>query len=336
MVAHPRGLGGLPAAVAAGHRLWLVGEGPAAEQTAHALEACGDVAANRGALDWVLTMAAPGDWVLLAGLAPSETVAASERILAQGLHAAIEVTEAPALQRALGRHRWGRDWVILSPQPPLWLSVLALRARDVIGAGLALAFLCSVIILLALLVQLSSLGPAFYATQVVGRDGRLFTWRKLRTMRVAAPTDDEAWRRERFRAFMDGRPPPSADDQPAEGDTVRKVVDESRITGIGRVLRRHSPDKLPQLWNVMRGDMTLVGPRPSLPYEYEMFAPWQRLRYKTTPGLTGPWQAYGRSQVSFDEMALMDYCYGHVKSFWLDLRLIARTALIIVTGEGGK
>jgi lipopolysaccharide/colanic/teichoic acid biosynthesis glycosyltransferase len=149
-------------------------------------------------------------------------------------------------------------------------------------------------------------------------------------MRPGRPEDD-ALRRERYRAALLDQELTGA-----SGPAPRKIVDESRLTPIGRVLRRHSIDELPQLWNVLRGEMTLVGPRPCLPYEYELQAPWHRLRYRVKPGLTGPWQAHGRSRVSFDEMAYMDYCYGRARSFVLDLRLILRTVAVVVTGEGGK
>jgi lipopolysaccharide/colanic/teichoic acid biosynthesis glycosyltransferase len=202
------------------------------------------------------------------------------------------------------------------------------------------------------IIKRTSPGPVFFATTVVGRDGRTFTWRKLRTMHVGAPADDLR-RREAYRRFLSERDErastgASAARPDAPGTTQghasvtaadhapRKLVDERRVTPIGRFLRRHSIDELPQLWNVLRGEMTLVGPRPCLPYEFELQAPWHRRRFRVTPGLTGPWQAYGRSSLTFDEMALLDYCYGQVTSFWLDARLILRTAQVVLTGEGGK
>jgi lipopolysaccharide/colanic/teichoic acid biosynthesis glycosyltransferase len=92
---------------------------------------------------------------------------------------------------------------------------------------------------------------------------------------------------------------------------------------------------LPQFWNVIRGDLSLVGPRPCLPYEWDLHVGWHRLRFRSRPGLTGLWQAYGRSRVTFEEMVLMDYCYSWRKSLLLDLRIIFRTAIVVITGEGG-
>jgi lipopolysaccharide/colanic/teichoic acid biosynthesis glycosyltransferase len=137
-------------------------------------------------------------------------------------------------------------------------------------------------------------------------------------------------RRAHYRAFVSGGPA-TQDARPAVG----KILDSSRVTLLGWLLRRHSLDELPQLWNVLVGDMSLVGPRPCLAYEYELQAEWQRLRYRVQPGLTGAWQAFGRSRTSFDEMVLIDYCYGGMKSPWLDLKLILRSLRVMATGEGG-
>ena len=278
----------------------------------------------------ILDAAHPGDWALLTGRSPGETVEAAEALLRRGLWTVIEVRDYPALARALGRRRWGRECVVLSPEPPSRAALVALRLRDVLVAGAGLAALAPFFGAVALLIKRSSPGPVLFATEVVGRNGQTFVWHKLRSMRVGSATDDVR-RREQYRAFL-------ADQRGAarQATASRKVIDEARVTGIGRFLRRHSLDELPQLWNVLKGEMTLVGPRPCLPYEYGLHEPWQRLRYRVTPGLTGPWQAYGRSKVAFDEMALMDYCYSYMRSFWLDLRLILRTALVVVTGEGGR
>jgi lipopolysaccharide/colanic/teichoic acid biosynthesis glycosyltransferase len=263
-------------------------------------------------------------FAVVRGLSPAETVRVAEALLTSGVGTAIDVSENPVLARAMGR-----DYIHLSPTGPSNTCLVLLRLRDLVAASVALVVLAPLLALLALLVKRSSHGPVLYAARVVGRNGREFTWWKLRTMRVGKPADD-AVRRERYRATL-------ANQQrlPADQHASNKIVDESRLTHIGRVLRRHSLDELPQLWNVLRGEMTLVGPRPCLPYEYALQAPWHHLRYRVTPGLTGPWQAYGRSRVTLDEMALIDYCYSRTKSFWLDTRVILRTFVVVVTGEGG-
>ena len=313
-----------------GGRVWLVADGPAAERVADQLGRSPDRVPTPSELSAVLAWVRPGDRAVVAGLTPAQTVRALEALLARGLGVAVDATEAPALRRALGRRIGGLDCVVLRPAKASRLSAVVLRLRDVAVAAGALAALSPLLALIALLVKRSSPGPVFFATHVVGRDGVPFLWRKFRTMRVAGP-EGVALRRERYRAFIAGRHEAGADRQVAH-----KIVDESRVTAVGRVLRRHSLDELPQFWNVLRGDMTLVGPRPCQPYEYDLQDQWHRLRYRVKPGLTGPWQAYGRSQVTFDEMVLMDYCYSYARSFWLDARLIARTVVVVLTGEGGK
>jgi lipopolysaccharide/colanic/teichoic acid biosynthesis glycosyltransferase len=338
-----------PLASRAGPRLWLIGSSIAGLRAARLLEQQARCVVRHAMLDDVLASATIGDRAIIAGLSPMETVETADALVSRGIPIAIDVSNAPVLGNALGKHVWSGCFVLIDPPATAAPSGLMMRLRDVLLAGMALAASAPAIGVLAAVITRTSAGPAFFATIVVGRDGKTFVWRKLRTMHVGAPADD-ARRRDAYRRFLLEQP---ALGQPASGDHAvhanasgganpsvehapRKLVDERRVTLIGRFLRRHSIDELPQLWNVLRGEMTLVGPRPCLPYEYELQAPWQRLRFRVTPGLTGPWQAYGRSRLTFDEMALMDYCYGFTKSFGLDARLIFRTARVVLTGEGGK
>jgi lipopolysaccharide/colanic/teichoic acid biosynthesis glycosyltransferase len=256
---------------------------------------------------------------------PAEIIAAAEALLAQGRPVVVDASGYRALLKALGVGPEDDGRLVLSPSGGSGFGEVVLRIRDVLAAGLGLVALSPLFGVLALLIKRSSPGPVLYATAVVGKDGRTFTWHKFRSMRVGTAADD-ARRREQYRAYVEG----------AGGGGAGKLLDESRVTGVGRFIRRHSIDELPQLWNVLCGEMTLVGPRPCLPYEYELQAPWQRLRYRVTPGLTGPWQAYGRSKVTVDEMALMDYCYGYRRSFWLDVRLMLRTIGVVINGDGGR
>lgn len=321
----------------ASQRIWLIGEGAvaarAAEHFAERAIGSGEIVIQQATLIDAQEAVQPNDWAMLAGLPARETVEAAEVLLSRGIPTALIVTDRPVLRRSLGRKAWGLDCILLSPTPSSRLDSAALRLRDILASGGALLAAGALFAVLGVLIRRSSPGPVFYTAEVIGRAGKPFVWRKLRTMRLAAPQDDTV-RREQFRAFLAGEDQSAAAEK--DDGTAKKIVDESRITPIGRILRRHSVDELPQLWNVLMGDMTLVGPRPCLPYEYELMSPWQRLRYRVTPGLTGPWQAYGRSQVTFDEMALMDYCYGRTKSFWRDLRIILRTVRVVLTGEGGK
>lgn len=274
-----------------------------------------------------------GDVVVLAGLSAAEIVTSAEAILSRGVDVLVAADDRPPLRKALAT-RWHGIAVVhlVAGRQSSRLDVVR-RLRDIVFAlslGLGIS---PILLILAVLVRASSPGPIFFATKVMGKDGQRFTWRKFRSMRSGSH-GDELRRRERYAAFIE---PKQIDPRaPVDPNAEKKIVDINRVTPIGRFIRRHSLDELPQLWNVLTGDMTLVGPRPCLPYEYELQSPWHRLRFRVTPGLTGPWQAFGRSQVSFDEMVLMDYCYGRVSSFLLDARLLVRTALVVVTGEGGK
>jgi lipopolysaccharide/colanic/teichoic acid biosynthesis glycosyltransferase len=119
------------------------------------------------------------------------------------------------------------------------------------------------------------------------------------------------------------------------GQKIYKLVNDSRLTSLGRFLRRASLDELPQLWNVLRGEMSLVGPRPCLPFEYELYKDWQKRRLQVTPGMTGLWQVTGRSYVTFEDMVLLDLFYIANWSFFMDLKLLLRTAPVVVWGKGG-
>lgn len=194
------------------------------------------------------------------------------------------------------------------------------RAVDVVVASTVIVALLPLLALLAVLVKLSSRGPALHRALVVGEDGRPFTWYKFRTMRMEGENED--WRRRQFAQYVEG------------GRAPAKIVDASRVTRVGKVLRRHSLDELPQLFSVLRGDMTLIGPRPCLVYEYELLKPWHRRRFAVRPGLTGLWQVRGRGVVHADEMAFMDICYALGRTWRTDLRLLWDTLRVASTGRG--
>jgi lipopolysaccharide/colanic/teichoic acid biosynthesis glycosyltransferase len=183
--------------------------------------------------------------------------------------------------------------------------VIAKRALDVAGASVGLLVSAPFLAAAAAAVQLDDRGPVLYRQRRVGKDGREFDLLKLRTMVVGA---------ERLGAGY--------------------AVDEGdpRITRAGRVLRRLSVDELPQLWNVVRGDMSLVGPRPTLAYQVERYTERQRRRLEVKPGITGWAQIQGRASLPWDERIELDVWYVEHRSFWLDLRILARTPLALFTG----
>jgi lipopolysaccharide/colanic/teichoic acid biosynthesis glycosyltransferase len=197
------------------------------------------------------------------------------------------------------------------------------RLIDVAVSATSIAVLAPLLLLLALLVKCSSTGPVLHRAEVVGRDGRRFTWYKFRTMRLPeGEGDDEVWRKQRFAEFVRG------------GEVPGKILDQSRVTAIGGLLRRHSLDELPQLLSVLKGDMTLLGPRPCLGYEYELLEPWHRARFHFQPGLTGLWQVRGRGQVRAGEMAFMDVCYGLGRTWRTDVRVVLETLEAVLSGRG--
>jgi lipopolysaccharide/colanic/teichoic acid biosynthesis glycosyltransferase len=179
------------------------------------------------------------------------------------------------------------------------------RALDVCGAGVGLALASPVLAAAALAIKLEDGGPVLYRQRRVGYEGRDFDLLKLRTMVVGAETQGAGW------AVNEGDP---------------------RITKVGRVLRRLSLDELPQLWNVARGDMSLIGPRPTLRYQVEQYTPRQRRRLEIKPGLTGWAQVNGRTKLPWDERIELDVWYVENRSPWLDLKILARTPLALFTG----
>lgn len=233
------------------------------------------------------------------------------------------------LAKAAGEEQDGRRWLLLGPGMPRaggWPEQ-ALRWRDLLMSVLALLILLPLLALVALLVRLDSPGPVFFSTAVVGKNRSPFTWRKYRSMTVVPEAADVEVRRARFQAYVEGR-------HQAGSAAPTKVIDKGRVTRVGRFIRRYSIDELPQLWNVLRGEMSFVGPRPCLPYEAEFYTGWRGRRFDVKPGLSGVWQVYGRGRVGFDESVAMDVYYTYRRSFGFDLALILKTFGIVLTGRG--
>lgn len=224
----------------------------------------------------------------------------------------------------------GPALVRLGGGAPAVLEVAGKRALDLVFTAAGGLVLLPLLLAIALAVKISSRGPVFYPQERVGRDGRTFRMYKFRSMVVS--NDDGAHRRYVASLLKDG----SAAGTDANGRPVYKIVDDPRVTMIGRLLRASSLDELPQLINVLRGEMSLVGPRPCLPFEYDLYDDWQRGRLAVTPGMTGLWQVSGRSLLSFDDMVLLDLYYAANWSLRLDLRILWRTIPEVLHGGGAR
>jgi exopolysaccharide biosynthesis polyprenyl glycosylphosphotransferase len=204
---------------------------------------------------------------------------------------------------------------------------IAKRASDIIIAAVALLLLSPFWLVIAVLIKLDSRGSVFYKQERVGMDGRIFLFYKFRTMQVNA---DDATHREFQRKYIAGSPETNLGD---EKRPAYKLRTDQRITRVGRVLRRLSLDELPQLLNVLIGDMSIVGPRPPIPYEVEAYELWHRKRLDMKPGLTGLWQVSGRNRLTFDEMVRIDLFYIENWSLLLDLKIILRTLPVMLRGD---
>jgi lipopolysaccharide/colanic/teichoic acid biosynthesis glycosyltransferase len=215
--------------------------------------------------------------------------------------------------------------VSVEPSPtPLGYRV-AKRSLDIAASGIWLLVASPVMGLIAVAIKLDSRGPILFRQQRVGLGGRPFVLYKFRTMDERA--DEEEHQRYVSKLIRGEK------SDPGESATWVPIEGDPRVTRIGSFLRRSHLDELPQLMNILRGDMSLVGPRPPIPYEVELYEPWHLERLAVTPGLTGLWQANGWGRLSFDEGVHLDVEYVRRRSFGLDLRIIGRTAWQILTGR---
>jgi exopolysaccharide biosynthesis polyprenyl glycosylphosphotransferase len=205
------------------------------------------------------------------------------------------------------------------------------RAFAVVAACAALVLLAPLFGIIALLIRHDSPGPVFFRQTRVGWRGREFQFFKFRSMKA----DNDAIRhREATRSFIAGEWASDLQHKDAWGRSVYKLTDDDRVTRVGRVLRKYSLDELPQLWNVLRGDMSMVGPRPPLDYEVEQYKPWHHRRLDVVPGISGLWQVAGRSRVDFDEMVFQDVIYGYNEGLLTDISLCLRTVPVALMGRG--
>jgi exopolysaccharide biosynthesis polyprenyl glycosylphosphotransferase len=212
----------------------------------------------------------------------------------------------------------GGDYLRFTTAPRSGTGLAAKRMLDLVGAVFLLVVLSPLLLLVALLVRLTSRGPAIFRQERAGMNGRTFTLYKFRTMVDGAEKD---------RAQLEQQ---NELDGPAF-----KIKADPRVTGLGKFLRKSSIDELPQLWNVIKGDMSLVGPRPLPTYEVEKFEPWQRRRMSMRPGITCLWQVMGRNRVtSFAEWMRLDLEYVDRWSLTLDLNILLRTVPAVLGARG--
>jgi lipopolysaccharide/colanic/teichoic acid biosynthesis glycosyltransferase len=200
------------------------------------------------------------------------------------------------------------------------------RAMDIFGSLVALIAFLPAFAIIALLVKLTSKGPVLFCQKRVGQYGREFSFFKFRTMYV--DNDSEIHRQYVTKLIAGGA-------NLGQEKGVYKLVNDPRVTTLGRFLRKTSLDELPQFVNVLRNDMSLVGPRPPLPYEYERYKIWHKRRVlELKPGLTGLWQVEGRSRTTFDEMVRMDIKYASTSSLWVDIKILLQTPAAMFSGRG--
>jgi lipopolysaccharide/colanic/teichoic acid biosynthesis glycosyltransferase len=216
-------------------------------------------------------------------------------------------------------------------QDTLYIDKWYLRVKrllDLVFTILILLPLFIVISIFAALIRIDSQGPIFFRQKRIGMNGIEFDMFKLRSMYIDS---DDAVHRESIKQYMNG----AVLNGKENANNLYKLVDDPRVTRVGRFIRKYSIDELPQFINVLHGEMTLVGPRPPLPYEVEEYSPRDMIRLSGKPGLTGTWQVYGRSRVPFDEMVEMDVEYLRKQSILQDLKLIALTLPVMLQGRGG-
>lgn len=207
-----------------------------------------------------------------------------------------------------------------------WLGIK--RAMDVAGSSLMLVLCAPLFLIIAILVKVTSPGPVFFRQDRVGQHGRRFTFLKFRSMKTG---NDNSVHKEYVTRLIAGEA--ERINAGTNGEGVYKLANDHRITAVGKILRRTSLDELPQFLNVLNGDMSLVGPRPPIPYELAAYQTWHRRRVlQVKPGITGLWQVTGRSRMKFDEMVRLDLRYATCWSPWLDIKILMRTPAAVIKG----
>lgn len=217
----------------------------------------------------------------------------------------------------------------LPPSPGMKVQLGIKRMIDLVGSISLLIVFLPLMAIIALAVKCGSQGPVFFRQTRVGQGGQHFTFLKFRSMAAA---NDCSLHENYVKQFIRGTASKNTNDK---GEGVFKLTEDPRVTPLGKFLRRSSMDELPQLWNVLRGEMSLVGPRPPIPYEVECYDLWhQRRVLELKPGITGLWQVRGRSRTGFNDMVRLDLLYARRWSLWLDFKILLQTPFAVF-GAGG-
>jgi len=219
----------------------------------------------------------------------------------------------------------GIKMIRLSPHKSRWLPGKIKHAFDALLTMPLFVLLLPLFGVIAMAIKLNSKGPVFYKAQAIGKGARVFSMYKFRSMRMDSGNENH---KEFVTKLIKGEIDSDEEDQPL------KIVDDPRITRVGKVLRKLSLDELPQLINVLKGDMSLVGPRPCLPYEYEIYTDWHKKRTTVRPGITGLWQVAGRSEVAFDDMILLDLYYIYNYNLAMDFSALYETIFVVMGRKG--
>jgi lipopolysaccharide/colanic/teichoic acid biosynthesis glycosyltransferase len=217
---------------------------------------------------------------------------------------------------------------LLSPDKGKSYLLRTKQVMDVLGSALILILCAPLFLIIALAIKLSSKGPVLYRQQRVGQYGQNFTFLKFRSMYTG---NDNSVHKEYVTKLIAGKAEHKLFN--GDGEGVYKLTKDTRVTRVGKILRKTSLDELPQLVNVLKGDMSLVGPRPPIPYELAAYQTWHRRRVlEVKPGITGLWQVSGRNRIKFDEMVRLDLQYAKSWSPWLDLKILLRTPRAVLRG----
>jgi lipopolysaccharide/colanic/teichoic acid biosynthesis glycosyltransferase len=210
------------------------------------------------------------------------------------------------------------------------VPLLIKRMMDVAGGAALLLMLSPLLAAIAAMIKLTSKGPVIFEQERLGRFGARFKCLKFRTMYT---DNDPKIHQEYIQQFISGNE--ASGNSNGSQQPVYKIVNDPRVTTVGRFLRKTSLDELPQFWNVLRGEMSLVGPRPPVQYEFEIYDIWHRRRIlDVKPGVTGLWQVSGRSRTRFDDMVRLDLRYCRTWSLWLDLKILISTPRAVLGGDG--